>query len=123
MKKPKNMRNVLADENGLYGLGPYVYLDVDDKPLRVTLDGEFGVQDIEWILYEMKRDKKMTEIFEIKNMIDEVNDMLSFLDHEYKASPGHGPEFKNEISNVIWCLRVGKVHLKKAVEALRGIEK
>ena len=54
MKKPKNLKRAEIDRAGFACMGPYVYCDFTTKPLRITLDGVFGVQDLEWIIEKMK---------------------------------------------------------------------
>jgi hypothetical protein len=55
MRKPMNLRGVKIDDNGFSGSNPYVCFFSNREPVRVTLDGEFGVADLEWILNSMKR--------------------------------------------------------------------
>ncbi len=53
--KPGNLKKVkiLEDGRSLHGLNPYVDFDADEKPLRITLDGNFGIEDIRWLLQWM----------------------------------------------------------------------
>ena len=54
VRKPKNLKEADADTTGFTCISsPYVYCDFTMKPLRVTLDGEFGIQDLEWIIEKM----------------------------------------------------------------------
>ena len=55
MRKPRNIKNIKLDKNGFYGVNPFASFSNEIKPLRVTLDGEFGIQDLEWIVFHMKR--------------------------------------------------------------------
>ena len=54
MRKPINLRGIKIDENGFSSSNPYIFFS-DKEPIRVTLDGKFGIVDLEWILNTMKR--------------------------------------------------------------------
>jgi hypothetical protein len=59
-RKPRNLRKVKVGANGsLYGLNPYVHYDPNNIPTRVTLDAEFGIEDLVWIINKIKSNKQM----------------------------------------------------------------
>ena len=50
-RKPRNLKKVeVFDDGSLHGLNPYVNYDADMLPIRVTLDGVFGIEDLIWII-------------------------------------------------------------------------
>ena len=55
MKKPHNLKKVriLLDKKSFHGLNPYVNFDADGLPLRITLDGIFGIDDLRWFVERM----------------------------------------------------------------------
>ena len=58
IRKPRNLRKVKISENGsLSCSNPYVNWIAEELPIRVTLDGTFGVQDLEWIILKIKSNK------------------------------------------------------------------
>jgi len=60
MRKPKNIKSMEIKDDGSFWTdgGHYVFCDAISKPLRVTLDADFGIQDLEWILNRMRMIKK-----------------------------------------------------------------
>lgn len=72
MKKPKNLKKVYTTYRYFECINPYVSCLFETKPLRVTLDGQFGIKDLEYIVARMKKvEIKNKEMERIKKQYEE----------------------------------------------------
>ncbi len=55
-RRPRNLKKVEVYGDGSFeGSVPYIYCTTEFKPLRVTLDAQFGIEDLEWIARKMRK--------------------------------------------------------------------
>ena len=62
----------------------------------------------------------MTEKHEIESMVSDIMDVIEDVEHEAKAMPGHGVEFRSYLYRSINCLKESIKWIDMAEGAMRG---
>ena len=83
-RKPRNLKAATVDHDGSIGCSdPYVSWWAPRLPSRVTLDGEFGIQDLEWIITQMKKEKTNEERMRLQMLLDMAK-IQGYSEHKLK---------------------------------------